>query len=263
MWAQILVAFLAAATATAAVADPMVHTHRHRLHDSAKSNLLMGYDPRRLIGPCSKVECPDLFKEVHLTTIGAALRKYKPAKWLTIGDDGWKFKHVNCIDFREAFMKIIGYQRGNNYSERPIPITTPIVVELFVDSKHYELDRDQRISFRTGFKVYWRLDSSVATDPYAEPTEKDLNIVGWSPTDEDEWVAVHQWTQENLDDSGEMKVQYQYFGRNLEAALARSGVPQLGRKVYLAVWGGPMDRFYELWVPLRGHQVAALGGPLF
>mmetsp|Transcript_18477 Transcript_18477/g.51752 ORF Transcript_18477/g.51752 Transcript_18477/m.51752 type:complete len:280 (+) Transcript_18477:313-1152(+) len=265
MWAQILVAFLAAATATAAVADPMVHTHRHRLHDSAKSNLLMGYDPRRLIGPCSKVECPDLFKEVHLTTIGAALRKYKPAKWLTIGDDGWKFKHVNCIDFREAFMKIIGYQRGNNYSERPIPITTPIVVELFVDSKHYELDRDQRISFRTGFKVYWRLDSSVATDPYAEPTEKDLNIVGWSPTDEDEWVAVHQWTQENLDDSGEMKdldekdVILQHataFLQQLGDAFERvAEVKPVTRRLYYAAWGGPMDRVHEIWVPVSGDAL--------
>ena len=98
-----LVAFVLATTVTATTAA-VVQSHRHKLHDSTKNHLLTGYNPSRLVGPCSKVECPPLEKEVQLTTLGAALRKYKPAKWLTVEDDNWKFKHVNCIDFKEAFM---------------------------------------------------------------------------------------------------------------------------------------------------------------
>ena len=87
---------------------------------------------------------------------------------------------------------------------------------------------------------------------------RDLNIVGWTPTDEDEWVAVHQWTQEDTDDSAALKVQYNYFKQNLVAALAEHGSAYLGSKAYLAIWGGPIDRFYELWIPVSGVQSSIL-----
>ncbi|XP_075263409.1 uncharacterized protein LOC142354973 [Convolutriloba macropyga] len=162
-------------------------------------------------------------------------------------------------------MKIIGYQRGNNFAGSPIPITTPIVVELFIDDKFDEFDPDRKVSFRSGFKVYWRLDSSVASDPYAEPTVRDLNIVGWTPTDEDEWVAVHQWTQEDTDDSAALKdidekdVILQHataFRRQLTDAFdSVGGVKPAIRRLYYAAWGGPVDRVHELWVPVSGDSL--------
>ena len=74
------------------------------------------------------------------------------------------------------FQKIIGYQRGNNFAGSPIPITTPIVVELFIDDKFDEFDPDRKVSFRSGFKVYWRLDSSVAVSDLSFPTLPGLAL---------------------------------------------------------------------------------------
>lgn len=96
-----LIKRLLAAIAIIALAESsLVNSRRHQAQRMVINN---GYMIGSLRGPCSLVDCPPLEKEVVFSSMGMALRKYKPAKWVQIGDRNWKFKHTTAMDFKEAF----------------------------------------------------------------------------------------------------------------------------------------------------------------
>jgi len=233
--------------------SPFLVTKRHR-------QKVLGFDPTALDIPCATAECPPLENEVHLQKLNMGLRKYAPSQWACVEQGNWKFKHTTSLDFKEAFLKIIEYQSGHNYMERHLPVTTPLLVELGV--KQPEQGDNNLLDFKLGFKLCFRLHSSLQGDPYAAPTEQRMTLQPWTPTIDDEWVAVHQWTNTDEDDTSDaaLKVKLRSFNQKLQEAMKRVGAPEqkLGR-VYLALFGSPVDRVNELWVPVKGDPLVSAG----
>lgn len=78
-----------------------------------------------------------------------------------------------------------------------------------------------------------------------------MHVSTWSPNDPEEWLAVHQWTPENHMIEAEIaKVQYSYFRDKLNKALESLPRREVGYRVFLAMWGDPLNRVWELWIPL-------------
>uniref|UniRef100_A0A061RKS0 Uncharacterized protein n=1 Tax=Tetraselmis sp. GSL018 TaxID=582737 RepID=A0A061RKS0_9CHLO len=239
--------------------SPFLVTKRHR-------QKVLGFDPTALDIPCATAECPPLENEVHLQKLNMGLRKYAPSQWACVEQGNWKFKHTTSLDFKEAFLKIIEYQSGHNYMERHLPVTTPLLVELGV--KQPEQGDNNLLDFKLGFKLCFRLHSSLQGDPYAAPTEQRMTLQPWTPTIDDEWVAVHQWTNTDEDDTSDAALKdgaarlppdekwvirrhTTSFVRSLEAAFRKAGSDTSRvEKLYFAYFGGPTDGIYELWAPV-------------
>lgn len=86
--------------------------------------------------------------------------------------------------------------------------------------------------------------------------------MSWSPSAGADWVAVYQWTEpleEGRSADNDVAVHFTVFRDRLKKALAAAGAPrQPLNKFFVAVFGSPVDRVYELWVPIQGDELRHL-----
>eukprot|EP00193_Tetraselmis_chui_P010958 CAMPEP_0177789382 /NCGR_PEP_ID=MMETSP0491_2-20121128/22717_1 /TAXON_ID=63592 /ORGANISM="Tetraselmis chuii, Strain PLY429" /LENGTH=166 /DNA_ID=CAMNT_0019311237 /DNA_START=353 /DNA_END=853 /DNA_ORIENTATION=+ len=166
-------------------------------------------------------------------------------------------------------MRIMDYQRHNSYMQRKIPITTPLVVELKalvarMDAQYSTNTSDALVpvTIKEGLKLYSYLDPSLQDDPYAEPTEQKLHLVSWSPNMGNDWLAVYQWSEpldEGKSADNDVAVHFTVFRDRLLQALRKAKAPpQKLDRFFLAIYGSPVDRLYELWVPVEGNTLRYL-----
>lgn len=263
-----LVLSLVAPRARAYSTSNLITHHEHKVHRD-ESKFPSVYDPDAARVPCSTVNCPRVEEEHVVHGFGTILRRYPFEQWVFTGQDSWKFKHLQCMDFKEAFMRIMDYQRHNSYMQRKIPITTPLVVELKalvarMDAQYSTNTSDALVpvTIKEGLKLYSYLDPSLQDDPYAEPTEQKLHLVSWSPNMGNDWLAVYQWSEpldEGKSADNDVAVHFTVFRDRLLQALRKAKAPpQKLDRFFLAIYGSPVDRLYELWVPVEGNTLRYL-----
>lgn len=105
---------------------------------------------------------------------------------------------------------------------------------------------------------------AVQEDPYIAPTdiqESRVHFEPWSVTpSKGDWVIVFQWRTEELHPFEPM-IRYSRYMDRLQGAVRDAGRPPLDESVmYYAMYGSPLDRVNEIWVPVRQEVVKALSG---
>mmetsp|Transcript_34081 Transcript_34081/g.88429 ORF Transcript_34081/g.88429 Transcript_34081/m.88429 type:complete len:276 (+) Transcript_34081:191-1018(+) len=227
------------------------------------------YDPTATDVPCSTVNCPHVEEEAPIRGYGSILRRFPSERWVSTGSDTWTWKHLAAMDFKEGFLRILDYRGHNSFMQRPLPITTPFLIGLTADVMLMDENEARHpdaalipVKMKSGFTLYSYVDPSVADDPYAEPTDLKLKWMSWSPSAGADWVAVYQWTEpleEGRSADNDVAVHFTVFRNRLKKALAAAGAPrQPLDKFFVAVFGSPVDRVYELWVPIQGDELRHL-----
>mmetsp|Transcript_15903 Transcript_15903/g.44427 ORF Transcript_15903/g.44427 Transcript_15903/m.44427 type:complete len:276 (+) Transcript_15903:287-1114(+) len=216
-------------------------------------------------GPCSKVECPEIEDQVMLTKLGSVARRYPVAEWVTSENDVMKFSDSNSDQFRDSFLKIIKFRKEANYLEEPIPITTPLVVSLKLNTRQQargQLSFARAKGFKYGYTLYYRLHSSAQGDPSREPTDQQILISPWSPTVRPtDWVAVLQWQSDVAEDLHPDNTLFRYIdftGRINKVLQKHNRALSNAESMFYVMYGSPVDRVHEIWVPLSQSEVDLL-----
>jgi len=234
----------------------MTATLSRRRHSAGGNDLFAPGDP---LPPCAKVECPPVAIEIPVPQLGASLRKYDPLRWVTLHSSA-RWKGNDGEGYKDSFLKLIKYLKQDNFMERQLPITTPIVVGLSVDLQTEP--GESRIApprltvgnFRSSWTMHSYLHSAVQDDPYAEPTDKNFDFGEWTPSEEG-FVAVFHLRSDGepdqLNNRSDIKTPFRTFRERLQIALAQVGAPkQALQTFYYAMYGSPVDRVEEMWIPV-------------
>lgn len=217
------------------------------------------YNPLSPPEPCHTVECPPVLEEHPLASLGGTLRRYAPSRWVSHMATG-KWKGTESDIYKSTFLKMVNYVQHDNFMEHKLPITTPIVVQISVDlvERPGSYPPSMSVGNMRGFwEMFIYLHSSVQDDPYAEPTELSMNLREWNPSGDDEYLAVFRWRSEDGNGS-DAKQMFVTLRSRLEAALSQvspGAVPQSMQKFYYAIYGSPVDRVEEIWIPVKGRAL--------
>lgn len=86
----------------------------HHVRRVKRDGLPAVYDPKATDGPCSMVSCPKVGAEYPVARYGTVLRTFPYEYWVFTSSDTWQWKHMQAMDFKEAFMVSTGCTAGQS-----------------------------------------------------------------------------------------------------------------------------------------------------
>jgi len=99
-------------------------------------------------------------------------------------------------------------------------------------------------------------------DPYIAPTNTKLSVQTWSPCDSgSEWILVSTFNfNPDYPNPETPRLTFVDITRKVASALEKKGATKKFRAewAYFVSYGSPIDRKYELWIPVSDEVISLL-----
>jgi len=220
--------------------------------------------PTYVKSPCDFYECPEILEEVVLAPVPAVARKVAPRRYVVAQQDG-QFQYDDKGPYMDAMMKLISYHDGENFMERKIPITAPIITRIKPRDPASATTTSTlaaMASFERKFEIGMMLPRSIEDDPYIAPTNTKLSVQTWSPCDSgSEWILVSTFNfNPDYPNPETPRLTFVDITRKVASALEKKGATKKFRAewAYFVSYGSPIDRKYELWIPVSDEVISLL-----